>query len=227
MKICVISNSHAGALKMAWDSQSTEYPQHQVEFFAGIGSHTADFAVEGNFLVTKTQDLLDMVRLTSGGQDHAVLDSYDAIILHGLQFRPYFMPEIGVYSDQVMAEVLKAKRQDTISYQLLAQIRPVTDAPILLGHAPMRAALRVENRGSTQAYRDGIALTNRTILAPFKAELMPQPEETIANGNKTAPEFCRSYDAETGEIADKKDLLHMGEPYGRLVMAAYIARLED
>ena len=163
-RICVLGNSHLGALKLGWDLIEGSYPGTELTFFGAPRSMMQDLVLEGTRLVPRTDKLTAKIRRSSGGLEAVEIEDYDAFILYGLQFGPRRLiqlyrthrpisfewreplPELTPMEarpDQVQTvperlferAILTGLRQ-TMAMNLIAQIRSATGRPVHLITAP-------------------------------------------------------------------------------------------
>ncbi len=85
-RVCFIGNSHLAAIKQGWDAVRLEHPGIDAVFFGATARQFQNVAIEDGRLVAKTEDAGRSFRLTSGGQNAAVLADYDVIVLVALGF---------------------------------------------------------------------------------------------------------------------------------------------
>ncbi len=231
MKICIIGNSHVGALKRAWDADPD--PSLALEFFAARGARLRDLRVKRNRLAPKTWALKRAFKFTSAGQSRIEPDRYDCFLIYALQARPFLEKCENRYSRAVMQDALKDHVQNTISFDVLEKLRGVTDKKIYVGHNPLLAADgKVENRVSEE-YTNGITELNRYVYNPANSEMIPQPYETIVNGHFTDQVYTkRSKRLSVGNRLDDRthpedDRTHMNEAFGRLWLNAFFERIKE
>lgn len=134
MKICIIGNSHVGALKRAWDIK----PHHSidVDFFAARGASLRDLTVKRNALVPATRTLKSALKFTSGGKARIEPERYDGFLVYGAQAKHIIFNKDNHYSKAVIQAALHDHVQDTVSFAIITRLRRVTEKRIYLGHHP-------------------------------------------------------------------------------------------
>ena len=75
--VCLIGNSHLGALKLGWPSIAADFPEMELDFYASAGDSLA-FSVSGNRLEPVTEDIRKRLAYTSQktGDIEANYDAY-------------------------------------------------------------------------------------------------------------------------------------------------------
>jgi hypothetical protein len=233
MKICVIGNSHVGALKRAWDKLSPANPTREMVFFAHRVDGMAALKVEGNQLVPTSESLEAAMKFTSGGLDHILPKDYDVFLIYGLRANPNFDSGDRFISRQVRQQAVDDLTQNKLSLKILKMVRQLTDARIFLGHNPLSSASALVPNTSTEAYESGIAVLNELFYGPMGAEMLVQPLRTIVNGRNTDAAF--SQDSQRLAISDSKgedrhpkgEDRHMNQAFGEIWLGEFFARLES
>lgn len=226
MKIAIISNSHAGALKKAWDVLRFDNSDIEIDFYAAAGKLMRDFKLQGRKFSSENQKLLDSIRFTSGGKDSLDIEHYDIFLLYGMDAGHYIYRDI-FYSNDFKKYFLNKLASKSTSWNVFRQLIPVTDKKIFLGHNPLIAKERKNNRDAS-AYVRGIELTNEFVYSKFGAEMIAQPTETIVNGVNTAIEYSiNSEKLDVGKKVDDKfhdssDMSHMNTDFGLLYLKSFI-----
>lgn len=229
MKICVIGNSHAGAIRLGWDRIGADYPGIELCFFAVGGEGLRQLGVRDGRLVPGRPALRAVLEFTSGGWGEIDPAAYDLFLLYGLGFAPVGIAMPGNYS----AAVREATRRDifrrSVANHVLTLLEGVTDKPILLGHGPFPAAQLgdLSQDGSLQDYRSELDWYRRFLAG--RALLIGQPEETMQTAGATRPDFSKgSRKLATGDREDNEhhpatDTKHMNADYGQLWLRHFLA----
>jgi hypothetical protein len=230
MRLCIIGDSHVGALKQAIDVLNNSDIFSQVVFFAKGSDGMRNLVADKNTkkLMPGTRSLGRSFELTSQGLNHIDPIDYDCFLVYGLGYQPYFKhsPFVSEQLDQVHFE-------DTFNTKLLGSVvrklREVTDKPIYIGHTPFRAVSTVKTTDVDGSYENNINLIDQYLKEHFnKVTLLPQPIESICDKRKTKPDFCKgSIRMETGHNLDGTvhpvdDLSHMNESFGRLWLQNFL-----
>ena len=228
-RLCVIGNSHVGSLKKAWVEHLRERKDVQPTFFASRGWLMAQMYPMKGKLVCKSAELRKMLEFTSGGKDEVVASDYDEFLIYGVNAKPHFSPPSGTCSRAVINRAIEDSIVNTLSYYLLRQLRTLTDKPIYIGHCPLWAAVSVKSNPHPAAYIEGVSMANRIFYCRQGAELVPQPLETIVNGDATDPKFLRGAtrlavgDALDDLAQPETDRSHMNAEFGRLWWSKFFA----
>lgn len=229
MKICIIGNSHVGALKRGWDRIALKHPGTEITFFAHRANGMAGLKVAGNSLVPANEVLKKAIHFTSGGLERITPADYDAFLIYGLKACPNFANRKQFISSPAARQALVDLTKGRLSFKLLGMLRPLTDRIIYIGHDPLPAAGEVRSERPATDYVDGIAALNETIYRPLGAELIAQPASTIVNGRQTGPDFGRG--SKRLAIGDGRDDRahpvgedgHMNDDFGEIWMEAFLA----
>lgn len=222
MKLCVIGNSHLGALKESEPAALEHSGLKSIEFFAKGSNGLKDLQVDSQSksLVPATKSLEKSFLLTSDGSSTINAASYDAFLVYGLGYQPFFQPK-QFYSSNLNNAAFIDSIHGSLLFEIIAKVREVTDKPIFIGHVPFRAVESIEKQFVDDSYLAVIDRVNRYVERKFlNTVLIHQPIETICDGRRTRPEFCRgSIRMATGDSRDntehpENDLSHMNSRYG-------------
>jgi hypothetical protein len=228
-RLCIIGNSHVGALKEAWDQIEGEYPDVEVTFFAARGTGLADLDPWEGVLRPGGEDaarLARFLRFTSQGRDHIAGDAYDLFLVYGAPLPYGNLPK--TYSTSVLRACVRDWHQQSMYPDLIAKLQSITSRPIRLAPAPLRSAWA--NRGEPYPY---------AVFAGFFAEIckasgigfVGQPAETRDAHNRSLPQFAtRSKRLDVGRGAPRHegdDVTHMNADYGRVWLTHFLASLSE
>ncbi|MBY5970334.1 hypothetical protein [Halomonas denitrificans] len=221
-KICVIGNSHVGALKTAWDLMPEWHSENELVFFAARANGMSDLHLEGKHLIPRSLKLEESIRFTSGGLSNIDVSDYDIFLIYGLQMEAFFIEQDTFFSAAVIRQSVIDSVSNTLSLHILKQIRSVTDSGIYIGHCPLPELQSVEEEVySTEDYISGVEVMNDEVFKSFRAKLIPQPVATIVNGAFTKPEFSKgSKRLSVGDDRDEQEhpehnRKHMNDAFGR------------
>ncbi|MES2997115.1 MAG: hypothetical protein V4733_09935 [Verrucomicrobiota bacterium] len=227
MKLCIIGNSHVGALKRAWNQMEGSYSGTKIDFFAHRGDGMADLVVDGARLVANNRVLRDAMHFTSGGKDFIEPAAYDCILVYALGLKSYH----GLSAQGVSARVKELAAGDgvrsSVSFGVMEKIRRISDKKIHLGHAPLPAAEEVTTRNKPSGYFAGVRFLNEKIFGALNSELVAQPRATIVNSRNTDPEFTKSSkrleigDKLDGKLHPEYDASHMNDEFGRIWLSGF------
>lgn len=230
MKICIFGNSHAAALKHGWDLIAADHPDVTIHIYSMIGQNLSDLELEGRKLVQAGRINMRLRRYPEEAGEEVDLDLYDGFILHGLGFLPNVRAmEAPGLSSAVCEAMIADSVESTALWKLLCDIRKVSQVPVRVGHAPLRAAEEVETRGAADGYRMAIETAQQICFDGMQAVLVAQPEETIVNGDGTDPQFNMDVvplTKDAAEIAGRDerhhDRVHMNPAFGALMLGQYL-----
>ena len=229
MKICIIGNSHVGALKRAWDAES--YPSIEIVFFAARGARLRDLTVKRKVLVPATRSLKNALKFTSGGISRIDPKQYDYFLIYGAQAVHLLLCKDSSYSQAVLRDTAKDHVQNTVSFELIKKLRKITDKKIFIGHHPLYAAESLQHRDISAEYLDGIDQLNRVAYSELNCEMIAQPPETIVNGYFTDPIYTKGSKrltvnpAREGKLHPENDKTHMNEKFGKMWLESLFARI--
>lgn len=229
MLICILGNSHAGALKSAWDAMQSERSDVELHFFAMRGQHMRFARVNGDRLeIPNPDDLLRTYPETVGNS--VEIRRYDAFILHGLGLHPLLPERTEGVSRACYDCVISDSITNTANWSILSELRRVTKAPVAVGTSPLTAAVEVRSRNVHPIVDQDAALLEAR-LAEMNAVLVRQPNSTIVNGTKTDPIYNEGAlgIAPDATKVDFENLLsdrkYMNSKYGRVMLQLYLDRL--
>jgi len=226
MNIAIISNSHAGALKKAWDVLRLDYPDVEIDFFAAAGKLMKDFKMHGQEFTSDNKKLIDSIQYTSGGKNSLNIEHYDVFFLYGMDAGIYVYRDI-FYTHDFKKFFLNRLASKATSWSVFKQLVSATDKRVFLGHNPLIGKERKNGRDES-AYLKGIALINEFVYSDFGAEMIAQPVETVVNGINTSIEYSiNSEKLDVGKKVDNKfhdssDMSHMNTDFGLLYLKNFI-----
>ncbi|WP_300319064.1 hypothetical protein [Idiomarina sp.] len=226
MRLCVIGNSHVGALKDAVGVIEGLTKVSSVTFFAKAQQGMRELLVdkESDALVAGSETLQKSLILTSGGQSEIRVSDFDCFLLYGLDFNAYFKPNRIISSQLEESQRIDWFTTTTMNY-VLSLLRLLTNKKIFLGHTPMVASgSQSSGEGEIDSsYLSNLELIESDILKRYHSvSVVGQPLTTICQGRKTKSDYSRgSIRMETGHKLDgtphpEEDISHMNKVYGEL-----------
>ena len=236
MHICVLSDSHAAAVKSGYEQLGDS-----------LGCKITIFAAPNRglrfFKISDTKDRLswtdpairDMISNTSGGLAEVVVADYDAFLVHGLFVIP---PRFDTrHSRAFQSAATQSMLSGSLGLRLATELAGITKAPVLLSPEPLLADL--EDDGVTSVQKRSNAPVDPL---PFEAvcdamraacdiagiDWLFQPPSTIGPRLNTD----RSYSTNPSRLsvgADEKhlekDVRHMNSDYGSSVLKALVEKV--
>jgi hypothetical protein len=234
--ICLIGNSHVGALKLGWPEIEAQFPGFLLDFYASAGQ-SMQLEVRGGKLVPATDAIRKRLAATSG-TDGDIEATYDAYVVCGLTLSA--MRAVHAY-DAKFAELRRLARRDAVSVEdfaqamepalrgaiavdVIAKLRQITRAPIFLIGTPYGAYVRhvelwekLKAREHEEVVARAYHTACRNIAHELSAIFVPQPAETIADNGYTTrePFFLFPLDYVRSEKAEHT---HMNASFGAVVL---------
>jgi hypothetical protein len=234
--ICLIGNSHIGALKLGWPEIEAQFPGFLLDFYASAGQ-SMQLEVQGGKLVPATDAIRKRLAATSG-KDGDIEATYDAYVVCGLTLSA--MRAVHAYDARVaelrrlgrdeaagvedFAQAMEPVLRGAIAVDVIAKLRQITKAPIFLIGTPYGAYVRhVElwEALKVRKHEDVVAQAYDTVCKKIADELsaifVPQPAETIADNGYTTrePFFLFPLDYVRSEKAEHT---HMNASFGAIVL---------
>ncbi|NPD15184.1 hypothetical protein HOY34_08220 [Xinfangfangia sp. D13-10-4-6] len=229
MRVCIISNSHAAALKQGIDELESRQiiDGLDLHFFASPANTLEDTALLDGKIVPTTDTVKKSFEISSGGLHEIVISDYDAFVVHGVfvyegAFRALMDAEKGAtfYSQAVLNELDPFNK--TISSRIYRQIRTVSDADIIVSARPYLAIKPTDTPRDVVARDRFRAYINERFRAMHKLHAFFQPEETVTGGVFTKSEFNQGAKRGDDRYPDFQsgDGIHMNGAYGIHYIAA-------
>lgn len=229
-RLCIIRDSHVGALKLGWVRIKCEFSGIEITFFAGNGKQ-AQLKLEGEAIVPATaQAAQNFARFC--GMSH-ITGSYDAFLLCGLGIQTYFAKKLALQfrteqqpsderrpiSDECFTLAIRDQLANTFTFKLAGMLREISAAPIGLMPAPMPSAEHPDpdlkslvNSGHDKIVAKAFALALGEAAAEAGVRVYPQPPATLVAPLCTNPVYSRAWGRESDVI--DKDHGHMNAEYG-------------
>ncbi|MCD2181236.1 hypothetical protein [Rhizobium sp. GN54] len=253
--ICVIGNSHIGALKLGWERLKGNY-DHQLSFLGVPGAHFRKLAVQDGKVVATTQISQRYFSKTMDTEAIA-LESYDAIIVvaAGLgllktmeltdRWRPYWLlddgalgasAEFDLVSTKVFEELVAAKVRKSFAHKFVSRISQQGAAAVLYMPTPLPssdAKLRTQYTNPVLGLLTG-AKGRELASVYFDAvekvmrseRVMRPPAHILVDGAMTDSRYSRgSVRLDSESDHPEHDLQHMNADYGALILEAALDRL--
>lgn len=253
--LCILGNSHAGAIKLGWDDIAAEYPGWNTVFFGAHFDHWPDARVTDATLTFASADAQAMCRFTSGGLDHVDFRRYSAFAIVALDLQPAHQvrlfgkhrlsgmgaPASHLFSRNCMRETVLASMRNTVAMGLARTVRSASDAPVVMIAAPLPSESISELPAGTFPLQEKIAnpelqaelqpvwrAAARAVAAENGALFLPQPKETLSDHDCfTRHEYALEAVSLEGKTKPKVDMFHMGRRYGAAVTRSLLSLIES
>lgn len=224
-KICVLSDSHAAALKQGWSQIEEDFPETRLTFFAGTSTEWNTVrALEGK-LVSTSPVLRDQFRRSGRGSE--IADAFDAYIVYSIGLAISFALKQWVKQEQKDWDAHRTAAamhvQTTNCAYALGQLRKITARPVLLIAAPFQPrdfclfSPSIDDEAAAKIRGDFFAQCE-ALAKDHGASFFPQPQRTWApNGVTTKMKFA------SPALPDgREDRRHCTPRYGAILMRAVL-----
>lgn len=231
IRLCIIGNSHAAALKHASAEFCARHDDIQLGFFAAHSNRTGDLVVQDGCYRPRTDALADQIALTSGGLREIDPASWDAFLVYGFSRRPHASDFTTGLSRSFRRAIFAERIAQSLLPRHLAALRSLGNAPIFAALTPLPAPSGSRRRRRLLRHPDEVAVVQSTCCDRQRAILVPQPEDTTLKGLFTRPEYsigsaplddagkCR------GDAHDSTETRHMNAAYGLLWLERFAPML--
>lgn len=229
-RVCVLGNSHVGALKLAYDADPSLASRMRLTFFAARGDEMRHLRLRDGRIEASTPLLEHSIRHTSGGLSEVDPQAYDAFLVYGLELRIQ-PPADGFFSRAVREQTARDAAAKTAGLFAVELLGEAGAAPVFVGLGPSPAAGESTALGRDPGYAAIFEALNAAVFAPLGVELLGQPEETFADGWRTDRRFSIGSrrldvgDEASNELHPDNDSAHMNEAFGRIWLQAFETRL--
>jgi hypothetical protein len=237
INLCIIGNSHTGALKRAWDQlvAADSKKKVRVTFFAQRAGGLEKLRLDAQSLVPNDASLKKALEFTSGGETSIDVTKYDAFLIYGVGLNAYYS-DGSFFSREVTHCALIDNFGKSLGYKLLMMIRSVSNSKVYLGHVPLASNLardKVKNSPSLSVqYVNGETLANDKLFASLNCVLVCQPQETLVGNNRnTHSRFSKESkrldigDNLDSELHPTNENIHMNDAYGEIWLTSFLERL--
>jgi hypothetical protein len=188
-QICVIGNSHAACLKLAWDRLKVSYPKVALTFFADRAMGITTLEPRNGVLAPPSDRLRKVLAHTSGGRQIIDFRHYDVVLAVGLNHA--YPLAIGHYSLGAARRALLDYLPQSSAIDLVRKIRQISGIPIFLAHQPLLKHIgKTDEEADTAPYRTLVDALNADFIQEMGAVLLPQPPQTITNYYYTRDEYA-------------------------------------
>ncbi|TVS03402.1 MAG: hypothetical protein EA407_06880 [Rhodobacteraceae bacterium] len=231
IRLCIIGNSHAAALKHAAEDFCAEHPDARLTFFAAPSNQTARLAVSDGQYRPRTPELAQQIQLTSGGLAEIDPVVYDAFLIYGFGGRGDRIDNPRRLSASFTRAIVLERVRSSLLMQHSAALRGLSDAPIFAALTPLPAAASNKRRRRLMSHHAEVALVQAELCAPLGVELCTQPEATLVGDQATRADFATGSVPLENALKAREDWhelserRHMNAAYGRLWLQAFWPRL--
>jgi hypothetical protein len=233
--ICLIGNSHVGALKLGWPEIEAQFPGFMLDFYASAGQSMQLDVVDGKLV--PAPDIRKRLAATSG-KDGDIEGTYDAYVVCGLTLSS--MRAMHAYNAKFVemrqaaqyktagvddfAQAMEPALRGAIAVDVIAKLRKITKAPIFLIGTPYGAHVRHEQlweklkaRGHEAVVAQAYDAACKRIAAELSATFVPQPAETVAGNGFTTRETFFLFPLDYVR-SEKAEHTHMNASFGAIVL---------
>lgn len=241
--ICLIGDSHLGAVKLGWDAVESEFHGADLTFFVAP-ARMMDLVLSGGSIAPATEELRQRFKRTSRGK-LAIEGDYDGYIVYGLGLiasrvmllyencrAESHAPAAGrqPISDECFQLAYYGLLRETRAARAVALLRKITDSPIGLVAAPMRSlshpeadVAMIEKNGDDAGVASAFSTVARGLSTDLEVSLYLQPADTLVGPLRTNPMYSRAALIRADGNIDRSDYSHMNPAYGTVVVRQLIA----
>ena len=254
MKICMIGNSHIGALKLGW-KQIRHSHRHEVSFLGVPGVQVRNLAVEQGTVVPTSDGARRYFEKTLGAES-IELDRYDAVVLVGCglnlvgalgvtsRWRPYTLvdetardsqTQFDLVSDRLFAEVLSSKVRRSFANKFATKVARQGATRVLYVTTPLPSSeIRLKPQEDpvlglvAGAHGPAVASLYRNAVEKVmgREKVVFPPADVLVDGAMTDMRYSRgSLRLDGKREHPDDDLNHMNADYGAVVLDVVFSRL--
>jgi hypothetical protein len=225
VKLCVLGDSHAAALKTGWATIAAQHPGIEIAFYAAPGQMMADLTAADGALVAGAELAQFLEKIGASGRIGGDCDRY---LVHALYFSPLHTVVLDNRNPEpaephFLVDATAKKLRESLAAETVTKLRQITHAPITMTPMPCRI-LAKQPRVQLHDVRLAAAFdqaANR-VMAELGVVYLRQPEETRDGAFSTKAEYAR--DAQRFKGSDD-DGAHMNAAYGAIVMREWLRSL--
>jgi hypothetical protein len=232
MNICVIGNSHVGAIKRGWDEINSDFSNVSVTFYCARGHGLNSlYSLDDKVLVSDDPIVTESLKYTSKKDGTIKLRDYDAIFIYGLGLKSQSI-NFGSYFSKGFMDIFSKKAiLSSLNFKVVKLVARITDSPIYVGANPLPPLFNKFNESIEIKNLDYMAWVNYfSELFLSTTKLIPQPVETIINNTNTIGKYSvgskkiQLNSKEEKEFSgnnihhNQNDIEHMNDDYGVIYM---------
>ena len=254
MKICMIGNSHIGALKLGW-KQIRHSHRHEVSFLGVPGVQIRNLAIEQGTVVPTSDNSRKYFEKTLGAES-IELDRYDVVVVVGCglnligalsvtsRWRPYTLvdetarddqTQFDLVSDRLFAEILSSKIRKSLANRYITKMARQGAARVLYVTTPLPSS-EIRLKPQEDPVKDLVAGAHGPAVASLYRDAIEQvmgrdkvvfpPADVLVDGAMTDMRYSRgSLRLDGKREHPEDDMHHMNADYGALVLEAVFSRL--
>jgi hypothetical protein len=151
MRVCVIGNSHFGAIKKGWDASGDLANRMQLTFFGSPASMLQTLEVGDGYLYDPNENVSRYISVTSGGLRTIEAQSYDLFIIVSLELSfaiatDFYLQhrllehrarDLQLISLGALESGLLGALRSTLASTTYHKLRKLTNAPVVFITAPL------------------------------------------------------------------------------------------
>jgi len=252
-RLCIVGDSHVGAVKLGWDLISDENRSWEVDFFGAVGDSIGSLLIKGGELSPSVQSVRDSFALTSKGQNSIRTRNYDAFVIVSaglgatvLTRRICATHSLASCYEPGSSPISRACLRDTVfnaidsgaAMATARKLRSMTTAPVALLPTPLPSIEVLEaDADKAIVFRASGMLAEIKHLYELSATrlevnegfaFISQPAETLDTPCYTRREFAAGGVNLTGRAKrDGDNFCHMNSNYGAIVMGLLLAHADS
>ncbi len=249
--LCIIGDSHIGAIKLGWSAAGIGFPKWTVTFYGSVGNALESMIARDGVLTSDDEAVLDYFHKTSGISRSGIKpDKYDAIAVVGLGLSTHTLSKLYLHhrllrfatdETEVISQAchdacIRAAIEDTLCFQIARTLRTMSHVPVWMVPVP-QSSIAIVDRPSPEhpwlSNPEMMAVLYRSVLAQTAAiasaeNLMffRQPEATLVHDCYTALEYARDGVGAFGVVKPKQDPFHMNGMYGAEILRGLLPAIE-
>jgi len=226
LKICVLVNSFCIALGMGWDELRVFYPEISMSIFFSPGRSILNTEIRGSKIVPTDKRVLEYFQQSSSWQGEIDVAEFDRFLVYGLHPVPPSIQNDRAFSRAVRLAAYKERVKTCPVLPFIERLRSVTDAPIDFMMNPYPALpADCDPVPVVEFLREDIEVTTQLWNELLNVRFVPQPEETLIEGNRaTKLEFAKGKYSKPDDpdAPPMIDLRHMNAAFGKVSVARYL-----
>lgn len=227
--VAILGDSHSAALKHGWAKIADDFPDFRLTFFSGASENWNTVDASGDHLITTSDGLRAMWRMSSKGQEE-IPATFDAYIVLGLGLRISRLLSSWVMhrekSDNGAKLLANLAVQPSSAAKILGSLRSITQKPALLIASPFQPE-QFSRHAPNISDIEGAELNALffeacdALAQSHSATFIKQPKATIALNRVTT----LSIFANQRSASERPDLVHCNAEYGRRILKRALKRL--